>query len=182
MAWKMVGLILDSSHCMTGIVIFHKDIFSKCTTVPEGGSGGLVVASEEPAAAASGGGGAPYRGGIAAAPPRETRTCNSRDETRGLHHKTTYTNMSCLSTRNSKCSYVKSSVIVLIIVIVLTIANNAACVSAIPLDQVVHQFRFYGTDFYRYLHKGLPRNDVTLTLPNKADTPPPPDHFSSLFG
>ena len=31
-------------------------------------------------------------------------------------------------------------------------------------------------------HKGLSRNDVTLGLLNKADTPPPPDHFSSLFG
>ena len=31
-------------------------------------------------------------------------------------------------------------------------------------------------------NKGLSRNDVTLGLLNKADTPPPPDHFSSLFG
>ena len=134
---------------MTGIKIFQKDIFSKCTTAA--GSDGQL--DSEATAAGSGGGGSGGggaslpRGGIAgAAPPpahssaRETRTCNSRDETRGLHHKTTYTNMSCLSTRNSKCSYVKSSVIVLVLVIVLTIANNAARVSAIPLDQVVNLF------------------------------------------
>ena len=151
MAWKMVGLILDSSHCMmTGIKIFQKDIFSKCTTAA--GSDGQLdseVTAAGSGGGGSGGGGASLpRGGIAgAAPPpahssaRETRTCNSRDETRGLHcHKTTYTNMSCLSTRNSKCSYVKSSVIVLVLVIVLTIANNAARVSAIPLDQVVNLF------------------------------------------
>ena len=130
---------------MTGIKIFQRDIFSKCTTAAGGGSEGQL--DSEAAAAASGGGGSggggalPRCGIAGAAPPparscsaRETRTCNSRDETRGLHHKTTYTNMSCLSTRNSKC------VIVLIIVIILTIANNAACVSAISLDQVVNLF------------------------------------------
>ena len=54
--------------------------------------------------------------------------------------------------------------------------------SAVLVTNVVFVDRLWKRENTECALIRLSRNDVTLALLNKADTLPPPDQFSSLFG